>query len=150
MEKRVITSVPKDTTNIEIDTIRPITQTNIYSKNMEEFMFHRIYEQIISKLSAAQFFAIKKSPTSYYLVSLYNFVFKALEKPNTYIILVLLDLSKAFDLVDHYVLVRCLIQIRIKQTDVLRIADFLRNRKQCTKHKNLMSEFLSINNSTPQ
>ncbi len=64
-KKGFITPVPKDTSNIELETIRPIKQTNIYSKIMEEFMFRRIYDQVISKLNDSQFGAIKKSSTAY-------------------------------------------------------------------------------------
>lgn len=62
----------------------------------------------------------------------------------------LLDLSKAFDLVDHNVLVKCLLEIGVCKNDVVWITDFLRNRKQCTKHKNVLSKFLPITNCTPQ
>lgn len=149
-KKGYITPVPKDINNVSIDSLRPITQTNIYSKIMEEFMFNKIYNQVISKLNGSQYGAIKNSSTAYYLISLYEFVLKSLEKPNTYVILVLLDLSKAFDLVDHNVLIRCLNDIGVCINDVMWIADFLRNRQQCTKNLNLLSKFISISNSTPQ
>ncbi len=145
-----ITPVPKDPSNMCIENLRPITQTNVYCKIMEEFMFHKIYSQVIAKLNPNQFGAIKKSSTAHYLISLFDFVLKSLDTPNTYIIIVLLDLSKAFDLVDHNNLIRCLIDIGIPSSDILWIAEFLRNRHQCTRHQNQISEFISISNSTPQ
>ncbi len=149
-KKGYITPIPKDTKNICIQNLRPITQTNIYGKTMEEYMFNKIYYQVIDKMNKNQFGAIRKSSTAYYMVSLFNFALQALEKPNTYVILVLLDLYKAFDLVDHNMLVKCLTDIGVNKNDVMWIADFLRNRKQCTKHLNMMSSFRSISNSTPQ
>ncbi len=62
----------------------------------------------------------------------------------------LLDLSKAFDLVDHNNLIRCLIDIGVNTCDIKWIAEFLRNRHQCTRHQNKLSEFVPISNSTPQ
>ncbi len=149
-KKGFITPVPKEKTNISIETLRPITQTNIYSKIMEGFMFNKIHDQILSKLNKNQYGAIRNSSTAYYLVSLFNFVLKSLDKPNTFVVIVLLDLSKAFDLVDHNVLIKCLIDIGVCQNDIMWIADLLRNRKQCTKHHNVLSKLLTISNSTPQ
>lgn len=145
-----ITPVPKDLNNICVENLRPITQTNVYSKIMEQFMFDRIYNQIITKLNENQFGAIKKSSTAHYLVSLFDFVLKSLEKPNTYVIIVLLDLSKAFDLVDHNNLISCLHNIGIENCDVMWIAEFLRDRKQCTRFQNHLSNFIKISNGTPQ
>ncbi len=145
-----ITPVPKDLSNVSIDNLRPITQTNVYCKIMEEFMFYKIYNQVISKLNSNQFGAIKKSSTAHYLISLFDFVYKSLDKPNTYVIIVLLDLSKAFDLVDHTNLVHRLIDIGIATCDVMWIAEFLKNRHQCTRHSNMLSKLIKISNSTPQ
>jgi len=109
-----------------------------------------MYNQIIVKLNPNQYGSVKKSSTSHYLISLYDFIFKALDTPNTYVIIVLLDLSKAFDLVDHNTLIQALLELNVNVYDVYWVADFLRNRQQCTRDKNLLSAFLSINNGTPQ
>lgn len=69
---------------------------------------------------------------------------------NTYVIIVLLYLSKAFDLVDHNILMRHLTDVGVKECDVNWIAEFLHNRKQCTKFKNMQSEFLPLSNAVPQ
>lgn len=150
MEKRYITPVPKDLKHISNDNLRPITQTNIYTKIMEHFMFNRIYDQVIEKLGPSQYIAIRGSSIAYYPVFLFNLVYKKLETPNTYVILVLLDLSKAFDLVDHDILIQCLLDIDVCKHDILWIANFLRNRKQCKKHLNSTQMYLPITNSTPQ
>lgn len=62
----------------------------------------------------------------------------------------LLDLSKAFDLVDHNNLFNCLLNIGIETSDVLWIAEFLRSRKQCTRFQNNVSDIIQISNGTPQ
>lgn len=59
-KKGYITPVLKETTNIAIDTLRPITQTNLYVKIMEGFMFHELYSQIIGKLNLSHYGAIRK------------------------------------------------------------------------------------------
>lgn len=149
-KKGFITPVPKDLNNVCIENLRPITQTDILCKMMEGFMFKRIYDQIKGKLSFGQFGGIKKSSTTHYLVSLFDFILKALDKPNTYVIIVLLDLSKAFDLVDHNILIKILIEMEVDPNDIHWVAEFLKNRTQCSKHNNKLSEFLPISNGTPQ
>lgn len=64
-----ITPVPKELNNVNISNLRPITQTNIYSKIMEHFMYEKVYHQIISKLNPNQFGAIKSSSAAHYLIS---------------------------------------------------------------------------------
>lgn len=149
-KKGFITPVPKGKSEISLDNIRPITQTCVYSKIMEEFMFRRIYNQVIDKLNPAQYGAIKKLSTLYYLVSLFDFVLKALDKPNVHVIIVLLDLSKAFDLVDHNVLINCLKRLKVNSNDMEWVGDFLRGRSQCTKYNNKFSKPLPLNNGIPQ
>lgn len=99
--------------------LRPVTQTNIYSKLLEGFMFNRIYDQVKCKLNENQYGGLRKSSTAHDLVSLFNFVYKSLEKHNTCFVLVLLDLSKAFDLVDHSVLIKSLLDIDVCKIDIL-------------------------------
>lgn len=149
-KKGFITPVPKVNNNISIDTLRPITQTNIFSKIMEGFMYQHIYDQVISKLNVFQFGAIKKSSTCYCLVSLFDFILKALDCSNVYVVLVLLDLSKAFDLVDHNILIQSLQKLDVNSNDVRWVASFLHKRKQCTKYGTLSSSFLPLKNGTPQ
>lgn len=149
-KKGFITPLHKDPNNLSIDNLRPITQTNVFSKIMENFMYDKLYKQIIDKIDINQYGTIKKSSTSHYLVSLYDFILKALDTPNTYVIIVLLDLSKAFDLVHHRVLIDALVELDVKHHDIYWIIDFLKNRKQCTKDKDTISEFVDISNSVPQ
>lgn len=59
-KKRFITPGPKDNNNICIDTLRPITQTNIYSKIMEGFMFNKIQNQILGKTEYQPIWSFKK------------------------------------------------------------------------------------------
>ena len=87
---------------------------------------------------------------SHYLSNLINFILKNLDKPNHYIILILLDLRKAFDLVDHNVLIEALLELEVDHNDVMWLAEFLRNRSQYTKDDNLLSDLIFISNGTPQ
>lgn len=56
-----ITPVPKDLANVCSENLRLITHTNVCSKIMEEFRFHKIYNQVISKVNPNQHGAVKQS-----------------------------------------------------------------------------------------
>jgi hypothetical protein len=113
-------------------------------------MFDRLYRQIIDKISISQFGSLQGSSTVHYLVDLLDFVYKSLDNNNSYVIIVLLDLSKAFDLVDHNILINELIRLEVNMCDVLWLSDFLYQRSQCVKEGNQLSKFCNIFNGTPQ
>ena len=62
----------------------------------------------------------------------------------------LLDFRKAFDLVDHNILVAKLFSISVKPTAVNWIIDFLRHRKQRVKLNNIVSDWLDVPAGVPQ
>ncbi len=62
----------------------------------------------------------------------------------------LLDYRKAFDLVDHNLLVSKLSNFEIKPTVINWIADFLRGRTQRVKINSVLSSFLQVPAGIPQ
>ena len=62
----------------------------------------------------------------------------------------LLDYRKAFDLVDHHLLIAKLFSLGVKPTIVNWIIDFLRNRQQRVKLNNCYSSWLNVSAGVPQ
>jgi len=68
-----------------------------------------------------------------------------LEDPNVWVDLLLIDLQKAFDLINHNVLVEKLRKEFHVNPNLGRIiASFLSSRTQCVKHKNIYSDLLPV------
>lgn len=67
-----------------------------------------------------------------------------------YIISVLLDFSKAFDTVDHSILLRKLFLMGIRGTTLDWFKSYLINRRQCVNIKDSCSPYLPINVGVPQ
>ena len=62
----------------------------------------------------------------------------------------LLDFRKAFDLVDHHILVGKLLTLGVKPTVVNWVTDFLRNRQQRVKLSGVFSDWLDVPVGVPQ
>ena len=61
-----------------------------------------------------------------------------------------IDLSKAFDTVDHAILRQRLSSVGLSEHAVAWFANYLSNRTQCTQFDGLMSVKLSVFNGVPQ
>ena len=62
----------------------------------------------------------------------------------------LLDFRKAFDLVDHHILVAKLLSLGVKPSVVNWIIDFLRGRQQRVKVNGVFSDWLAVPAGVPQ
>lgn len=146
MEKGYVTPLLKKVTCNSLNDIRAITQTDVFSKLAESFMFDNLYKQVEGKINLNQFGSLKNSSTSHYLVQINHFILKSAEIPGTTVIVAGIDSFKAFDLVDHKILVDLLINyFGVNEIDVLWIVSFLRMRTQIVKNGKVLSdeEFLS-------
>ena len=75
---------------------------------------------------------------------MFDFALKCLEKIGAVVIITLIDMTKAFDLVDHSTLAQILIKYNVDPTDIMWMINFLKNRKQVVKHNNLISDAQAI------
>ena len=87
--------------------------------------------------------------TSMALIDLTNKVVKAFED-NAYAAGFFLDLSKAFDTINHDILLDKLSYYGIRGTTYDWFASYLSNRSQCTKYESCLSDFKYITCGVPQ
>ena len=62
----------------------------------------------------------------------------------------LTDFSKAFDLIDHKIAVTKLLGMNAPPVLVQWVVDFLTNRKQRVKYKNVLSDWIGLSGGVPQ
>ena len=60
------------------------------------------------------------------------------------------DLRKAFDVVDHELLLLKLTYYKFENSSLSWIKSYLTNRKQCIVEKNMKSEFQTVKSGVPQ
>ena len=146
-----ITPLKKKNGKPGFDGVRPITLTPIFSKLYEGFLADLLKEKILPLTDLKQFGNLKSTSTSHYLVSLIDHIGKILEKPNSWLNLISIDLQKAFDLVNHNILIEKLeSEFNIDPLLVKLVASFLTNRSQVVKYQNHYSNPLPIYNGIPQ
>ena len=139
------TKVPQD---IETD-LRPISLTSILSKVLESFVVDWIYECVSEKLFNNQFGGIRNSSTAHALTKMLHDWHTAIHEDQS-VRLLLLDYKKAFDLIDHNILLEKLKELNVPDFLVNWIGAFLCDRNICVRINNEISDWLKINGSVPQ
>ena len=79
-----------------------------------------------------------------------HYLFSGAEVSHNVGTVVLTDFSKAFDLVDHTILIDKIIRMGVRRNIVPWICDFLHNRKQCVRFNSTLSEDLQLTAGVPQ
>ena len=145
-----VTPIPKITSPQSLNDLRPIAITPIPSLLCEDFVFDWAYDQICSSLDHQQFGNIKATSTSHYLVSFLDFIHSHLDERNTSLALAFIDFKKAFDLVDHTVVINKAISLGLSPNLVGWLSDFLTGRRQAVRFQGSISTFQHLTCGVPQ
>ncbi|XP_045134445.1 uncharacterized protein LOC123518009 [Portunus trituberculatus] len=111
-----VTPIPKTASPQSLNDLRPVAITPIPSLICEDFVFDWAYNKISSFLDIQQFGNIRATSTSHYLVSFLDFIHSHLDKRNTSLAVAFVDFKKAFDLVDHTVVINKAISLGLPLT----------------------------------
>ena len=132
--------------------LRPISLTPVLSKVAEEFVVEQyVKPAVLEKVDAGQFGTIPGSSTTEALISMTHAWYKATDGNGATVRAVLFDFKKAFDLIDHGILVQKLCLFSIPEGVILWITDFLSCRKQRVKlGQDCFSEWRDIPAGVPQ
>ena len=131
--------------------LRPISLTSTLSKIAENIIIeYELKSKLLRKMDPKQFGFIPGSNTTLALISMIHTWLAALDGTGSTVRIALLDYRKAFDLVDHNLLVSKLSNFEIKPTVINWIADFLRGRTQRVKINSVLSSFLQVPAGIPQ
>lgn len=126
------TPVPKTPSPTTLDQTRPISITPLPSLICESYVTDWAYTDLYHSFDLKQYGNIKGASTTHYLTS-FNFVYSHLEKRKTSAAAVFVDLSKAFDLVDHTTVIQKALALGLRECVVAWLADFLADRRQAVR-----------------
>ncbi len=147
------TIVPIPKTNpprsVEKD-LRPISLTPVLSKELEHFVCLWIMKIVGDRIDQCQFGAVCGSSTVHALVDLVHDWANRTDRSNTMIRAVLLDYRKAFDLIDHHILLQKLDNLGLPGFIVSWVAAFLQGRKQQVKIDQYVTDWLPVHAGVPQ
>ena len=114
--------------------LRPFSLTPCLSKVAEEFtVADYIKPAVLKDLDTNQYGAVPRSPTTLALLDMLYDWSKGTDGNSATIRPVLCDYRKAFDLIDHGILIRKLCILNVPNSIVNWIIDFLSNRSQRIK-----------------
>ena len=130
---------------------RPVSVLPVLSKVFEKILYNRIMSffdrfQVISQF---QFGFRKKHSTELALTYFLNKASKALDE-RLYFISTFIDLSKAFDTIDHAILISKLSYYGIRGKMLSLIIDYLSNRQQTVQFGGSSSSLLPVTCGVPQ
>ena len=130
---------------------RPISLLSIINKIMEKLMYKRLYKFLTKYkiLYKYQFGFRKHHSTIQALIEIVDNIITNLED-NKHVAGLYLDLSKAFDTVDHTILLHKLNHYGCRGTALNWFKSYLCNRKQYTKINETISNIKEINCGVPQ
>jgi len=147
----LITPIHKGGDMQALENYRPISILPVMAKVFEKILKSRLVTHLDSRkiLSDYQFGIRSGLCTQDAMLNLVKFYSNALDKRSN-VVVKYLDLSKAFDCVDHEILLRKLRNLSLSQQAFLLLESYLRGRKQAVKLNGTISSFIDINMGVPQ
>ena len=126
-----VTPVFKGGDSADYSNYRSISVLPCFSTILERLMYNRLYKHLSNSkiLYPKQFGFQKGHSTDHALLQLVDQIYESFER-NEYTIGVFIDLSKAFDTVDHNILLKKLEIYGISGTHLQWFRNYLSNRKQ--------------------
>lgn len=134
-----------------LSNYRPISTLDFLSKVYERVIYNRLINFFtkFNIICVEQFGFLRKLSTGDAILRFTDNIYNSLEKGN-YLISVLLDFSKAFDTVDHEILLNKLTKLGIRDFSLQWIRSYLFNRKQYVSINGSDSPLLPITVGVPQ
>ena len=142
--------IPKVEPCTDLDEIRPIAVTRLISKIQESFVVDWMYDDISSAICKEQYGGVPHSAVVLALVHLLHRWNKALELPQRVIRIVFWDFRKAFDLIDHNILLDNCCKIGVRSGLIGWLALYLSKGRQVTRFGDEYSTSHVINGGAPQ
>lgn len=151
LKQAVVIPLHKNGNMNRIENFRPISLLSIFSKILEKAMKNRIMNFLdsVSFISNCQFGFRENLSTEDALQTFLNSVYNSLNDDKKCAAL-FIDIKKAFDMVDHALLLEILHNIGIRGVVLNWFESYLSNRLQCVKFRDGLSSFKSVDIGVPQ
>ena len=138
--------------NSDFKNLRPISNLQFVSKLLERAVYDQTHEHMtrFGLYPLLQSAYCKRHSTETALLRVHNDLLMAMDRQHV-VLLVLLDLSAAFDTVDHTILLsRLNLSFRIRGTSLERFASYLSNRSQRVSLNGCYSDVFDVPHGIPQ
>ena len=146
-----VTPIHKEGSKTNVENYRPISLLNSFSKIYEKLMHTRLFEffELNNSLYENQYGFRSGRSCEHALLNAQNILLESLSKRQISLLL-LIDFSKAFDMVEHPILLQKLEHYGIRGPALKWLESYLSNRKQFVSVNGAESSTLSIDFGVPQ
>ena len=147
-----ITPIFKTGETTNLSNYRPISVLPCFSKILEKIMYNKLYRYFTEHniLYSKQFGFQRNNSSEHAIIQLYDQICESFEQ-NKFTLGVFIDFSKAFDTVDHKILIEKLLHYGVNGNNLKWFSNYLTNRKQFILYnENQKSSTLIIKCSVPQ
>ena len=148
-KKAEIVPLPKVNPPRSLSDLRPLSKTPIGGKIIENVMGFELDLDTEGKIKFTQFGNCKGSSTTHYLIKLTDQAYKSADIGQA-TTAITIDYSKAFDYVDHSVIIEKLFRLGVRSRVVKLFVSFLSNRSHSTVLHGQRSSFANITCGVPQ
>ena len=145
-----ICPVPKKRNPAELNDYRPVALTPIIMKVLEKIVLKRLIQQTGDRMDPYQFAYRQNRGVDDAIISLLHDTYMHLEKPNSYVRILYIDFSSAFNTIQPHILANKLIDLQVDPHLILWLVDFLVNRSQRVRYQHAISDSKVINTGAPQ
>ena len=133
----------------DVSNYRPISILNNFSKIFEKAILDQIYNFTNTQLCPYQFGFRKNSSCEHALLTIKEKILQQLEN-NNYVLGIIIDFIKAFDCIDHEILLFKLQHYGFRSKAFNLLSTYLKNRTQFVQIQEFNSEFCEIKQGVPQ
>ena len=135
----------------DLNNYRPISILPTISKIFERIVYDQVYNYLEknSLLYISQYGFRPKHSTEFAVIELIDEIYKHLDNSKNPLV-VFCDLSKAFDTLDHTILLKKMKSFGLSDKTIGWFKNYLSNRKQYVVLDNTSSSFMSIKTGVPQ
>ena len=148
-KKAIISPLHKKDDKSDIENYRPVSLLSVISKILERITFKRLYEHFEKIFHKAQYGLRKNRSTIVQLLTFLQLVYNGHENGDS-IETVFTDYSKAFDRVDHGILVRKLFEQGVRDKNLKLIKSYLTERSQVVRVNGEISNSEKVTSGVPQ
>ena len=134
-----------------VSNYRPISVLPCFSKILEKIMYNRVYKYLTENnlLFQKQFGFREGHSTSHAIVNLFSNIYNSFNE-NKFTLGVFIDLSKAFDMVNHNILLNKLSLYGIKNNSLKWFSSYISDRKQYIQTSVFKTTNLNVVCGVPQ
>ena len=135
------------------DDLRNLGLTPFFSKRLEYFLIQWLWPYISPHIDLDQLGGLPGCSVNHYLIQMLDFVHKNLDdnqKNHTAVLAGLVDFSKAFNRIDHNIIITILSDLNVPMCALRLVMSYLSDRKMCVRLNGAQSDDQPIPGGGPQ